>query len=465
MPDGSLPVDSYTPKKDFFLLEGEAFVTPRREPKNKETKDYILQLAEDLNLITPTTRPTSVGKISKCLSDVLVAALVSRSGLICWPTSRNALAFGPYGGDIAVRVRDSLVAAEVLEKIQAPIFGPYGSMSAVYQIDKNLAPDWLRFKEHDQVIPIEVRDEKPEYRTRFGKKPKGRRISLSKFVDEIDAPLGQMKKLLQGMSDQPLTAPDGTAWSSCKRIFNDCRLDRGGRVYGDWQHRKANERLHFTITGEPVSEIDIKASYLFLASRITRSNHAFEADPYKEIGFVKQHPHLRGLAKKLVSAMLCREAGRPSTFPDGEKKNSSGKTISLREEFNLPKRARVSDYINDILHAFPFLSELQGIAGELMYLESEVVLECMERLLDAPNPIVTYPVHDCLICKRSDEQPIVDMLWSVMKSRFGAYPSLDVDSLDRDQPTIHEGFYTSHKKVGFHDCYWDDEDFDLIEDE
>jgi hypothetical protein len=465
MPDGNFPSDSTNlSTQNFQVYEGEAFVVPLWEPKDEQTLQYVEELGATLGIL-PAKRKTSSEKIILCLSDVLVAVLTSSFGFICWPTARGGLVHGPYGRDIAVPVKDAFEKHRLLYCVRKPRFGGNNARAAIYKIDKNLAPDWLRFKQHDQVPPIEVRDAKPDYRTRSGKKPKGKRISLRRFGHEVEAPLAQMRRILDGMKTQPLEAPEGAEWTRCQRIFNDGRLDSGGRVYGGWQGRKADERLSFTIDGEPVAEIDIKASYLFLASRLSGYTEPLSSDPYSNIKFVQKEPRLRGLAKRLVSTMLSK-SNALTKFPQGDKKNENGKVISVKEQFGLPKKAKVADYTSDILRTFPFLHQVKGRAGELMYWESELVLECMDRLLGADRPVVTYPVHDCLICKRSDEPQVVEMLQTVMLSKLGAAPTLDAESLDRTEPTIYPGSHPSSQKGTVQDWFMEvEEDFDLIEDD
>ena len=123
-----------------------------------------------------------------------------------------------------------------------------------------------------------------------------------------------MKTINQVLFQHPLTALDERSWSVCKRIFNDGRLDRGGRLYGDWQNEKPHERLQFRIDGESVAEIDIKGSHLFFCHTLTGGKKPLPDDPYEAVRFVSDAPSLRPLAKRLVSAILCKE-GEVTRFP------------------------------------------------------------------------------------------------------------------------------------------------------
>jgi hypothetical protein len=240
-------------------------------------------------------------------------------------------------------------------------------------------------------------------------------------------------------------------------------LDHGGRVYGDWQTRNVKERLTYTIDGEAVCEIDVKASYLFLTAQITNWNGTLGADPYKQIPFVKENTDLRGLAKVLVSAILSKPNG-VKQFPGGKKVDEKGRATSLRTQYGLPKRAKVQDYLSDIYLTFPFLQKMGGCAGRLMFMESELILQTMTELLERNTPIVTYPVHDCLICKQSDEEKVVEALQSVMLSNLGSTPTLDVEYTDGANK-IHEAKTGQVTKSSYKDWFLEDDDLILIEDD
>jgi hypothetical protein len=149
-----------------------------------------------------------------------------------------------------------------------------------------------------------------------------------------------------------------------------------------------------------------------------------------------------------------------SKFPRTGQFDENGIAIHMRDVFNLPRNAKVNDYTHDILRAFPFLSRMPGYAGQLMFRESQIILEVMSRLAGAEHPIVTYPVHDCLICKRADEQEVVDTLQSVMSSELGASPTLEVEYSDQESKIIH-ATYTTYK-VGFLSWYVDDDNDPLL---
>jgi hypothetical protein len=182
-----------------------------------------------------------------------------------------------------------------------------------------------------------------------------------------------------------------------------------------------------------------------------------------QIPFVRKNDKLRGLAKVLVSAILSKPNG-VKQFPGGTTVDESGTTISLRAQYGLPKRAKVQDFVSDIYLAFPFLQKMGGCAGRLMFMESELILQTMTELLERDSPIVTYPVHDCLICKQSDEQEVVEALQSVMLSKLGSSPTIDVEYPDGTNE-IHDAITGQVRESSFRDWFLDDDDLILIEDD
>ena len=68
------------------------------------------------------------------------------------------------------------------------------------------------------------------------------------------------------------------------RVFNNLAWDKGGRLYsaGEHSHQQMadTERVKMTINGEPVSEIDIKASHLTIYHAMVGEPLKGSGDPY-----------------------------------------------------------------------------------------------------------------------------------------------------------------------------------------
>ena len=80
-------------------------------------------------------------------------------------------------------------------------------------------------------------------------------------------------KLSKSWSMHPLVLPAtehhaGRAFSCMTRIFHHGRLNHGGRYYAGYTNIPGDERLHLTIDGEAIAEIDFNASQPTLFSTL-----------------------------------------------------------------------------------------------------------------------------------------------------------------------------------------------------
>lgn len=375
-----------------------------------------------------------------CLSDFLMTVRGSSSGLFCWPMKAQDYAGAAYGFDIAQRVFKALLASPQgeLQRVRKAVWRKNGKgVSAVYQAPKRIAPDSLRFQQHGIGPLVEVREKKPKRYGWDGTKVTGKVLPLSGFKGQVEALQADMRLLNTVMGKHPLRSADGVEWSGCTRIFNDGRLDRGGRVYGRWQSEKAEKRLQCTIDGKPVCEIDVKGSYLLLAYKMTGGNGLnLGQDPYQSIDFVRSGPpHMRDLGKELLSALLS-DSWDKKNFPRGRSRDEFGNVISVRKRHLIPKSKSARFYYDQILKAFPFIRQLDHMAGELMFLESTILIDAMVELAKREAPIPVYPIHDCLLCKQEDEGEVIRVLQHSFLKRIGGMPFLDVEYPDRESKII-----------------------------
>jgi hypothetical protein len=179
----------------------------------------------------------------------------------------------------------------------------------------------------------------------------------------------------------------------------------GGRLYSQgqdsYQSLSSDERLKMTIDGEPVCELDIRASYLtiFQARHGRPLDFAAHADPYVL-------PDLGEKAREAVKTFIAATFGR-GEFPtlwsremaDRHRERTGGE---LRKHHPLSIiRAAVGE-------AYPLLAALRSseerppIWAELMFLESEALLRTMLALKGEGVPSLS--VHDSLIVQKSRER-------------------------------------------------------------
>lgn len=401
-------------------LKAERFVEPKYLPGDAATEAFIVGLLDE---ILPAKRPTSRAKDILCVSDFLAAAQRSQDGLLAWTTDED-FKLAPYRRRVMEKVRNALTASGWQKKVQKHTRGS----KEIYQVDLALIPAELTFVKNGRWKVVRVRDRKPTDKIR-GKTQKGKIMSRKLFIGRIEPLEAQIVEINEMMEQQPLQHPSGKTWDNCFRQFNDGRLDRGGRLYGDWQTLPEAERLTLTIGGREVCEIDIKSCFLFIAHQMSNPGGKLPVDPYKKINFVRQQNNpdrqkqMRDFGKQLVSAILCKE--EPLTkLPRGEYSNKQQKYVSVRDRYALPKDVPSAAYIKDVYHAYPFLmvTDIKGL--ELMFRESEVIVNSLQSLKN--KGIAAYPVHDCLLCAKDDEETVIKTLQGEMMKSLGAYAALEV---------------------------------------
>jgi hypothetical protein len=401
-----------------------SFVERHWEPRDEFTTVALENLAKALG--GAPKRPSDLKKVIRCLSDVIMAARHSSDGLICWPTGSEDMNGRPYGRDVAIRVRDSLMRTGYLEVRQKS--SKHEQLARIYWVDKTFAPKDLKFKKHRDYNPVLVRTEK---RLVGGRKVGGRPLSRKKFLGQIGHLEEQLFRINDMMGSHPLTSLDGTSFTNCRRIFNNGSLTSGGRLYGDWQSLNEDDRLKLLIDGERVCEIDIKACFLCLVYADHGDGKGLSDDPYSDVPFVRdckdpeRRKVLRTVAKLLVVAYLGKK-GDLTRFPKGVKEAGEEKAIPFKKRYNLNKNA--SYYMGQILETHPVLAEQKASGDDLMFKESYVMVSVMEKLIELGIP--SYPVHDCIIVPISKKEAAIQVLSSVLEEHLGFIPSLDVAHLN-----------------------------------
>jgi hypothetical protein len=181
-----------------------------------------------------------------------------------------------------------------------------------------------------------------------------------------------------------------------QRTFNNASWEKGGRLYsvgeGNYQQLSEDERLKMSFNGEPVAEIDIKASHLTIYHATVGEPLEGLSDPYARAGGVGID---RDVAKRWCLESLGH--GAPKT------KWSSKTVKDYREKGQeLPKARTVT---KAMLEAFPALKKLEehrrnDLWADLQFKEAEAIISTMlilKRRYGAPS----LSMHDGLIVPRS----------------------------------------------------------------
>ena len=235
-------------------LNGKAFVRRDYEPANSKTEKYVVELGEEIGILRKSIKPSSRKKLIRCMSDFLMACRGRYLELICWSMDKNFYYGPPYGDKIARQVFEAVQGAGLIEKAYKGAKGVAVRYRVLHEV-----PKYLSFLLHGEGPVVELRHMKANFKSVAPKK--GRRIPLHKFGAEGKRLIEEVEAINKLLMAHPLTSTEGESWASCKRVFNNGRLDYGGRLYGGWQQKKCEERLLMTIDQEPVCEIDIKPTF------------------------------------------------------------------------------------------------------------------------------------------------------------------------------------------------------------
>ena len=460
MNDGDLPNYLMCQSGQYGELEkAGAFVYREFEPLDEPTTEYVENLLSELGIIPKG--PANQRKYVRCLSDFLMAVRTTLNSRIAWAAGSDEYVGPPYGADIARTVRRALIIKEYLVLVQKS--SKRDRLARLYDVSKHGCPSYLRFRHHGEGPLVEVRSpKKREGGTVIG----GTRMGRKQFLPEIKTLEGQVAQINAKMLSEPLCEGNGVQHVRVYRIFNNGSLKAGGRLYGRWQTLPEEERLATTIGGEGVCEIDVKASFLSIAAGSTKHNQVLASDPYLMVPFVRgaeDQQAMRKVAKLLVNAYLCKE-GEMVQFPRGEKKKGEEKVISFAKRHGL--QHNVQYYMDQIHITFPFLRRLKLDGLSLMYKESQIMIGAMQALLQ--QGIVSYPIHDCLLVKKSDQEEAIAALQVSLSKHLSQIPTMDVSWLEEGEMKTHlvesKG---SQDHLPFDLSYHEDsaeDDFDVLED-
>jgi hypothetical protein len=216
-------------------------------------------------------------------------------------------------------------------------------------------------------------------------------------------------------------------------------LNRGGRLYSqppmpatNYQNMSQERRLKLRMDGEPVSEIDISASYLTIfygahGQRI-KTNDAYS----NIIGPDALH---RAIVKFWVNASF----GNRSLITKWSADLKKAFAKRYREDGWIidPKKYPVRSVREQTIARYPLLGQwgtktapnMPWSYGHLMFSESRVIISTMLRLAREHN-IPSAPVHDSLIVPRSKEVIAYRILDEQFTKNIGVVPKLKLSPLN-----------------------------------
>jgi len=198
----------------------------------------------------------------------------------------------------------------------------------------------------------------------------------------------------------PLTENSFTPYAACAtRIYHNGKLDSGGRYYGAWTNVSSKQRLKGLIDDEPLVEIDLNASQPTLFSSLMGYTMEVEntwSDLYA--GIVRNLGDEEESIKRKKIKQAAVEVIGTGNIAKKHPAKDSGVTWAERGEYEF--------YIASLLSHVPALTHLNtdyyNGAGFISYHEAEIMTETLHTLMS--KNVVAYPVHDCLLVKRDDQE-------------------------------------------------------------
>ena len=204
------------------------------------------------------------------------------------------------------------------------------------------------------------------------------------------------------------------------RNFNLRSWKKGGRLSSAGQNsyqQLPEQRYKMTINGEPVVEIDIKASHLTIYHAKLGTPLDGASDPYLRAGVD------RSIAKQwmIISFGNSRPATRWPAKTIEDYKKDTGK--------DLRKVAKASDVGRKMLTAFPALRKLENcsdIWADLQFIESEAVISTMLVLMHK-HGVPSLSMHDGIIVPKSKAELAKRVLSQQYRHFVGVRPMLTVE--------------------------------------
>ena len=222
-------------------------------------------------------------------------------------------------------------------------------LAALYGIDTDNVRE--HFAPEPPMHPL-VLKEYPGGRGR--KKPKARRINF-KHTPESTRLEGDIRELNRFLASVKLAGGEHEGYI---RVFNNRSWEKGGRLYSaggpdSYQQMHETKRHKMTINGEPVAEIDIKASQLTIYHAMLQEPLEGSSDPYARAGID------RWTAKKWV--VISFGNGAPCRkWPAEALDDYEDYRLEHKEETgeDLPDLPKASHVARKMLTAFPALKKL-----------------------------------------------------------------------------------------------------------
>lgn len=279
------------------------------------------------------------------------------------------------------------------DKVRNPFGGQQSTIRASARLRRYLDDYDIQFEDlnRDQALagdPIVLKGIKVKGNAKALPVPEGEPAETYRAeMDAINAALARADVACFGVNKQNNEWDTGDRW--LKRIFNDGRLDQGGRLYGGfWQSMSAASRLEdLRINGERVASLDFGQCGIRIAY-----GHVGAEPPPGDLYRVPGLEQYRDGVKIVLSAQLSAIKTMTRKPRHSAKHFHSGMKIGEIES----SIARHHHAIQSLFYT--------GFALTMQFVESQVLVRSLLRLID--EKLTALPVHDCLVVPQSSAETI-----------------------------------------------------------
>ena len=245
-------------------------------------------------------------------------------------------------------------------------------------------------------------------------------------------------------------------YTSCStRVYHDGSMDSGGRYYSSYTNLSTQYRLQSKIDGEEIVEIDINASQPTLFSSLMGMKMEVGKtwnDLYTDI--IKSNVNLKAIDE---SEEIKRRKLKQVTVEIIGSGNPTKVAPAATGDLNFSKEPdEYGWYRNQLLRSVPALNLLNqnylNGSGFVSFHEAEIMAATLKALMDLD--VVAYPMHDCLIVKKSNQEigvktyrnTITDYILNYCtknnKNKISISVPVSIEELGKDKLRLH-GSYNS----------------------
>ena len=258
-----------------------------------------------------------------------------------------------------------------------------------------------------------------------GRKIKGRR----KAVDLTRSPACELAEQVNRLNEfiaLRSIEPDGSHYAF-HRVFNQgddpsFNWNKGGRLISigaSYQQMKSVDRAKMLIDGEPVIEIDIRASHLtILHAKLVRPFNPSAHDPYR----------VTGIPREIVKAWVTMTLGHDRFQRCWSRQNKDKYAASGVGSGDLQKDYPIQRTREAILAKLDVLRDWPSCPvrwGELQFIESQIIVGTVDDLA-RKHGVPALPVHDSLIIPQSHQCLATDTLRKNFFKQTGVNPALSI---------------------------------------